>query len=224
MHHLLPHSTPQGNLSPNRLAWVMVGLFLSAWLLHYVGFETILGAFVYGLVFPRGHGTSFLYTVLSRVEAFSTIVLLPVFFIVTGLCVARRRGRGERRSSGLTWCPLPSSVNLALMTEPGAGAQLGYVLLVAVGGKFVGAGLTARLTGSGWREAGALGVLMNTRGLTEIVVLNIVKSAGILDDLVRSPRADAAAADHDEGMGAAQPAFETKTQAWLLLHPRLAAS
>jgi len=146
-----------GSLSPNRLAWILIGMLLSAWLVHHVGFHAMLGSFLFGLVFPRGHGTPFLHTILSKIEPFATLVLLPLFFMVTGL-----------------------SIDLSQLSS--TGTDLLWILLVASGGKFLGSAIPAKLAGVGWRHSIAIGVMMNTRGLTEIVVLNIAKQANILDD------------------------------------------
>jgi Kef-type K+ transport system membrane component KefB len=146
-----------GALSPNRLAWTLAGMFLSAWLLHHIGFHAMLGSFLYGLAFPRGHGSPFLYVLLARVEAFTTIALLPLFFITVGLSI----DLGQLKSTGI---------------------ELLWILLVSAGGKLVGSTLPALLAGCGVRRSIAVGVLMDTRGLTEIVVLQIAKQANILDD------------------------------------------
>ncbi len=148
-----------GSLSPNRLAWVLIGMFLSAWIVHHIGFHSMLGSFTFGLVFPRGYGTPFLYTILTKVEPFATSVLLPLFFMVTGL-----------------------SIDLSQLGS--TGNDMLYILLVASGGKFFGSGIIAKIAGLNWRHSTAIGIMMNTRGLTEIVVLNIAKQAGIIDDIM----------------------------------------
>ena len=149
----------RSSLSANRLAWVLICMLLSAWLMHVIGFHAMLGSFIFGLAFPRGSKTPFLHTILSKIEPFAICVLLPLFFVVTGL-----------------------SIDLTQLNK--SGLDLVYVLLVASGGKFLGSGIVAKLCGMGWRHSVAIGVLMNTRGLTEIVVLNIAKDAGLLDDEV----------------------------------------
>ena len=171
------HYKRTGNLSPNRMAWVLIGMFISAWLVHRIGFHSMLGSFTFGLVFPRGYGTPFLYTILHKVEPFATLVLLPLFFMVTGL-----------------------SIDLSRLNN--TGLDMLYILLVASGGKFLGSSVVAKLAGLGWRHTIAIGVMMNTRGLTEsarrmrfltpeaslthpfrcfltVVVLNIAKQAKV---------------------------------------------
>jgi len=148
-----------GSLTANRLAWVLISMLLSAWLMHTIGFHAMLGSFLFGLAFPRGSKTPFLHTIVSKIEPFAICVLLPLFFVVTGLSIDLTQLKRSR-------------------------LDLLYILLVASGGKFLGSGVVAKLCGLSWRHSVAVGVLMNTRGLTEIVVLNIAKDAGILDDEV----------------------------------------
>lgn len=156
---VLRHFLKCGTVTGNRLAWVLICMLLSAWLLHVIGFSAMLGSFIFGLAFPRGSKTPFLFTILSQIEPFATLVLLPLFFLVTGLSIDLTKLGGNK-------------------------IDLLYILLVAAGGKILGSGVVAKLTGMSWRHSVAIGILMNTRGLTEIVVLNIAKQAGILDDTV----------------------------------------
>lgn len=146
------HYKRTGSLSPNRLAWVLIGMFISAWLVHHIGFHSMLGSFTFGLVFPRGYGSPFLYTILHKVEPFATLVLLPLFFMVTGL-----------------------SIDLSKLNN--SGLDLLYILLVASGGKFLGSSVIAKLSNLNWRHSIAVGVMMNTRGLTESACKSVATSA-----------------------------------------------
>jgi len=118
-----------------------------------IGIHAIFGPFLLGAVFPRGALTGHLRGRLGPVAA----LLMPVFFVTTGLHVDI--GGIDARA---IW-------------------QLGLVLLVACAGKLVGATAGARLQGIGLRESVALGALMNTRGLTELVVLDVGRELGVLD-------------------------------------------
>ncbi|MEV6120473.1 cation:proton antiporter [Streptomyces sp. SID8352] len=123
----------------------------------WIGIHPILGAFAAGLVMPRTVGPRTREAVevpLARVSA----LLLPVYFIVTGL-----------------------SVDLKAIGWTGAW-ELCLIMVVAVAGKLLGSVIPARSFGVPWREAGALGILMNTRGLTELVVLGIGHDLGVIDD------------------------------------------
>jgi Kef-type K+ transport system membrane component KefB len=141
-------------LGSSELTLVVAGLLACAFATSAIGIHEIFGAFLLGAVFPRGPLAEEVRTRLESVAA----ILLPVFFVTTGLNV----DIGGIRLEGL-W-------------------QLGLILVVACVGKFVGAGLGARSQGLARRESLALGVLMNTRGLTELVVLNIGRDLGVLDD------------------------------------------
>jgi Kef-type K+ transport system membrane component KefB len=135
--------------------WVpVVVALLSAWAAEQVGIHAIFGAFLAGLAMPRSE--SWRDHVRARLDPTVTAVLLPVFFVVVGL---------STRVDTLT--PLDALVFAA-------------VLVVAVVGKVGGVGVTARLFGDGWRDAATLGVLMNARGVTEIVVLTVGLDLGLI--------------------------------------------
>jgi Kef-type K+ transport system membrane component KefB len=138
----------QGRLTPTVLASVLVLLLLSGWATDWMGVKFIFGAFILGIVMPRDV-PALREAILERLEQVSVILLLPVFFVVAGL-----------------------SVNLSGIGLSGL-ADLGLIMVVAVAGKFGGAYYGARLTGVRRRQAGALASLMNTRGLTEIVILTV---------------------------------------------------
>ncbi|MER5800008.1 MULTISPECIES: cation:proton antiporter [Streptomyces] len=142
---------------PALLTAVCAGVLLSAWVTSWIGLHAIFGAFLFGFVMPREPDLA--RKLRTPVEQISRI-FLPVFFIVTGLGV-----------------------------DLGALGTGGYLMLVsAVGaacaGKLIGTMIPARLSGLSWTEARDLGVLMNTRGLTELVVLNAGVSMGVLDGTV----------------------------------------
>ncbi|NDL56869.1 cation:proton antiporter [Phytoactinopolyspora mesophila] len=137
-------------------ALVASGVFLSAYATSWIGVHAIFGAFAVGLAMPRDGGRGLEQAVGVPLEKVAAL-LLPVFFIVTGLSVD---------ISALGWSGL-----LALT----------LVIGLAIVGKFAGAAVPARLSGMNWRDSAALGTLMNTRGLTEIVVLNIGLQRGIID-------------------------------------------
>jgi Kef-type K+ transport system membrane component KefB len=146
-----------GRLTPNILAVVLVGFLLCSYITDRIGIHSIFGAFVFGVVMPRENSRALFLEILEKLEQVSVLLLLPVFFIATGLNVDVR-GLG---ASGV--------------------GELAAVLVVACAGKFVGAAGAARLLGIRPRKAAAIGVLMNTRGLTELVILNIGLAVGVLD-------------------------------------------
>jgi Kef-type K+ transport system membrane component KefB len=137
------------------LGVIFVGVLLSAYVSQQIGIAAIFGAFVMGLIMPRRAGLT--EDVSSRFEHFVVLVLLPLFFVVTGL----------RTEVGSLNRPILWVVTLGLIA-------------VAVAGKFLGAMLAARFSGFRLRDSAAIGALMNTRGLTELIVLNIGLDLGVI--------------------------------------------
>ena len=142
-------------LTENAVALTFILLFLSAGATELIGIHALFGAFLMGAIIPR-HG-GFARALAEKIEDVVVIVLLPVFFALSGL-----------------------RTEIGLLDSTAAWLQCGLIVLVACLGKFGGSFVAARFTGLGWREAGALGVLMNTRGLMELIVLNIGLELGVL--------------------------------------------
>jgi Kef-type K+ transport system membrane component KefB len=138
--------------------WITVifaGVLLSAIATEQIGIAVIFGAFVMGIVMPRHAGLS--EDVTRRVEDFVLTLLLPLFFAYTGL-----------------------RTNVALL---GNGQLIAITVLlcaIAILGKYGGTLLAARAIRLPWRESAVLGALMNTRGLTELIVLNLALSTGAI--------------------------------------------
>ena len=146
-----------GKLTPDVFAIVLVGALLSSYVTDKIGIHAIFGAFVFGAAMPRKGAEQLSQEILERVEPITVLLLLPVFFISTGL-----------------------NVDVTALGRAGF-AELAAVLVVACIGKFLGAAAAARLSGVPTRRSAAIGVLMNTRGLTELVILNVGYAVGILD-------------------------------------------
>ena len=146
----------KGELTPTILSIVLVGLLLFAAATEYLGVHYIFGAFLFGAIIPHEQAAALRHEILVRLEQISVLLLLPVFFLISGLKVDLR---------GL------SAENLL---------QLAAILAVAIVGKYVGAYLGARSAGVPHWQANALGILMNTRGLTELVILNVGYELGLL--------------------------------------------
>ncbi|GAB3829564.1 cation:proton antiporter [Dactylosporangium cerinum] len=162
LRRLVEARTRAGRLTPGILAVMLVGLLLSCWCTEAIGVHAIFGAFVFGAVMPRAGGELLRHETLERLEQVSVLLLLPVFFVIAGL-----------------------RVNLSTLDSTGL-LDLALILVVAITGKFAGAYLGARLNRIPARRAGALAALMNTRGLTEIVILTVGVQLGILDDTLFS--------------------------------------
>jgi Kef-type K+ transport system membrane component KefB len=146
-----------GHLTVDMVAIVLAGVLLSAFITQRIGIHSIFGAFLFGAIMPKRSGMTRELT--DKVEDFTVIVLLPIFFAVTGL-----------------------RTNLFSLNSPSLIGWLVAIVLVATIGKFAGCGIAARLTGSTKRDAVILGALMNTRGLTELVILSIGLSLNVLSD------------------------------------------
>jgi Kef-type K+ transport system membrane component KefB len=137
-----------GRLTQGMMAVVFVLLLLSALTTDLIGIHAMFGAFALGAVIPSD--SKLAHEMTERLEDVLVVLLLPTFFAFTGL----------RTRIGLV-----SGLHAWLMCA--------LTIAVASVGKFGGSFVAARLTGLGWRDASALGVLMNTRGMAELIVLNI---------------------------------------------------
>ncbi|MDW5265102.1 MULTISPECIES: cation:proton antiporter [Acidobacteriaceae] len=119
-----------------------------------IGVHPLFGAFLAGVCFPRIK--SWQVAIRTRVDTIVSVLLLPLFFALTGM-----------------------RTRLDLLTGNKIWFWMGVVLIVAVAGKMGGAVLAARWTGQSWQNAVALGALLNTRGLVELIVLNIAYNAHV---------------------------------------------
>jgi Kef-type K+ transport system membrane component KefB len=137
-----------GELQDNLKALLLLVLLLSALVTEFLGLHLLFGAFIAGAIMPKNR--QFVAYLIGRFESLTVLMLLPLFFAYTGLRTSIGRVGGM---AGWWLC--------------------GLIVAVAVAGKLGGTSLTARLGGLSWRDSLALGALMNTRGLMELVVLNI---------------------------------------------------
>ncbi|NGM11494.1 cation/H(+) antiporter [Verrucosispora sp. CWR15] len=129
-------------------------VLLAAWFTDFVGIYSVFGAFVAGAVMPRGR---FVDALRERAEPLAAYLLLPAFFIYSGL-----------------------NTKLSLIFEPSVLLVAAVVMAASFLGKFGAVGLAARWQGMTWREAGSMGALANARGLMELILLNIGLSAGLV--------------------------------------------
>lgn len=152
---LAERTTTREGLSQHAVAAVLIGVLVSSWITDLIGIHALFGAFAFGAIIPKDGGLA--RALAERLEDLVVILLLPLFFAYSGL----------RTQIGLldTW---------------GAWGMCLMIVLVACAGKLGGSVAAARLTGLSWRESGALGILMNTRGLMELVVLNIGLDIGVI--------------------------------------------
>ena len=137
------------------IALFFVLLIISSYITSVIGVHALFGAFMAGVIMPSSF--SFRKIVIDKIEDVSIILLLPLFFVITGL-----------------------RTQVGLLNEGHLWATFGWVLLVAVAGKFGGSTLAAKIVGQSWKDSLSIGVLMNTRGLMQLIVLNIGYDLGIL--------------------------------------------
>jgi Kef-type K+ transport system membrane component KefB/nucleotide-binding universal stress UspA family protein len=144
-----------GRLSQNLVAVVFVLVLASAAATDAIGIHAIFGGFMMGAILPKD--ALFTRELVEKLEDFTVVFLLPIYFAYTGL-----------------------RTRIGLLDTPALWLECGLVIAVATLGKFGGSAVAARLTGLGWREASALGVLMNTRGLMELIILNVGYDLGVI--------------------------------------------
>ncbi len=137
------------------MAAVMVFLFACAFVTDMIGIHALFGSFLAGVAMPS-HG-ELRKSLRVRLEHFSSVFLLPLFFAFTGL-----------------------RTQIGLLQEPAGWLICLALIAVATAGKLGGSMLAARMTGINWADSFALGALMNTRGLVELIALNIGYDLGIL--------------------------------------------
>ncbi|CAO3405843.1 cation:proton antiporter domain-containing protein [Azospirillum largimobile] len=149
---LLERVAPDGRMGDTAVVVTCAALLSSAAVTELIGLHYILGAFVAGTAMPRRYAAA----ILDRLEHFSTLILLPFFFTLTGL-----------------------KVTLTL-DDAAQWTVFGLATLVTLVGKMVGTTLPARLTGESWPDALRLGTLMPCKGLMEVIVLTVLLEAGVL--------------------------------------------
>ncbi|MGK2857314.1 MAG: cation:proton antiporter [Thermoanaerobaculia bacterium] len=126
---------------------LMMVVMLCAWFTDYIGIYAVFGAFILGACMPKG---AFARLVIAKSEMITTSLLLPVFFVYSGL-----------------------NTQLGLVNTPGLWMLTAVIIVAAIGGKGVACMLAARVSGESWRNAAVVGTLMNARGLMELIILNI---------------------------------------------------
>ena len=148
--HVIKQSSSQG-----AIVVACVALFLGALTTQWIGIHALFGAFLMGAVIP--HDSPLARDIKQKFEDLVVVLFLPIFFAFTGL----------RTQIGLVHGLRDWAICL-------------LIIVVASVGKFGGGAIAAWLTGLGWRQAASLGILMNTRGLMELIVLNVGLDLGVL--------------------------------------------
>ncbi len=143
------------SLTHDTVAIILLLVLAAGWVTESLGIHALFGAFLTGVAMPRNDELT--RTLLQTFEGLIVVLLLPLYFAFTGL-----RSSFLLINNGTMW------------------AYCGLIILLAVAGKLGGSLLAARLNGMTWKESSAVGILMNTRGLFELVILNIGLDLGIL--------------------------------------------
>ncbi|WP_367209687.1 cation:proton antiporter [Sphingobacterium sp. R2] len=142
-------------LSKPVVAIFFIVLLLSSYATEVIGIHALFGAFMAGAIMPEG--SRFRTAFIEKIEDVATLLLLPLFFVYTGL-----------------------RTQIGLLNDPNLWMITVGIILVAVIGKFMGSTLAARFVGQSWKDSLSIGALMNTRGLMELIVLNIGYDLGVL--------------------------------------------
>jgi len=152
-----------GDLHPSRevmsksiVAIFFLTLILSSYATEVIGIHALFGAFMAGTIMPDN--MKFRNILIEKIEDVALVLLLPLFFVFTGL-----------------------RTEIGLLNDPFLWKITGLIILVAVTGKFIGSAVAAKIVGQNWRDSLSIGALMNTRGLMELVVLNIGYDLGVLN-------------------------------------------
>ncbi len=145
----------QQSMSQSTLAFLFLILLASAWICEIIGIHALFGAFMAGVIMPLDW--DFRNVVINKIEDVALVLLLPLFFVATGL-----------------------QTQIGLLNDTTLWMWCGLIIIVAIAGKFGGSAIAARLTGASLKDSLSIGALMNTRGLMELVVLNIGYELGIL--------------------------------------------
>lgn len=142
------------NLSRAIVGMIFGVMLISAYVTEIIGIHAFFGAFVAGVVMPPN--LSFKKVLTEKIEDVSLVLLLPLFFVYTGL-----------------------RTEIGLLNQPALWKYAILLILLSIAGKFIGGFTASKLTGHGWKEAWMVGALMNSRGLMELVVLNIGYDLGL---------------------------------------------
>ncbi len=146
---------PQRSMKQSAVGLVFIVLLVSSYLCEVIGIHALFGAFMAGIIMPDSW--NFRKIMTDKIEDIALVLFLPLFFVFTGL-----------------------RTEIGLLTDTSLWGMCGIIILVAVAGKFGGSAIAARITGESWKDSLSIGALMNTRGLMELVVLNIGYDLGIL--------------------------------------------
>jgi Kef-type K+ transport system membrane component KefB len=148
-----------GRMPSGWFAAIVIGVLLSAYVTEEINIAFIFGGFVFGMIMPRHARLN--EEITRRIDDFVVTLLLPVFFVYTGL-----------------------RTNVGLLDRPELWLLTLLLIAVAIVGKLAGAAIAARVVGYDWKSSSVIGTLMNTRGLTELIVLNLALDVGAISNVL----------------------------------------
>lgn len=145
---------PESGLKPALFGWLLLLMFTGALFTDSIGLHAVFGAFMIGVAMPKGEVSK---AIQARIEPLASGLFLPFFFVFSGL-----------------------NTKLGTLNSAQHWLIMGAVLVAAIGGKLGGCYAAARLAGQSHREAASIGILMNSRGLMGLIILNIGLQAGVI--------------------------------------------
>ncbi len=137
------------------VAFIFLVLILSSYITEVLGIHALFGAFLAGVIMPVN--INFRRVITEKVEDVALVLFLPLFFVFTGL-----------------------RTEIGTLNTPHLWGVCALFIVVSIAGKLLGAALSARFVGESWKDSLSIGVLMNTRGLMELIVLNIGYEMGVI--------------------------------------------
>lgn len=143
-------------ITKSHIALFFIVVLISSFVTEIIGIHALFGAFMAGIVMPEKPKLRSMFA--EKIEDIALVLLLPLFFVITGL-----------------------RTEIGLLNNTMLWGITGLIILVAILGKFGGSTIAARFVGQSWKDSLTIGTLMNTRGLMELVVLNIGYDLGVLN-------------------------------------------
>jgi Kef-type K+ transport system membrane component KefB len=155
LHRVAELQTDKGKLSKAFIGFFLIILFVSSYTTEVIGIHALFGAFMMGVIMPASPKFRSLFT--SKIEDIVLVLFLPLFFVFTGL-----------------------RTQIGLLNDISLWGTCLLITMVAIAGKLIGSTYAARFVHHSWKDSLTIGTLMNTRGLMELVVLNIGYDLGVL--------------------------------------------
>lgn len=153
---IVESAKPETFLNKTLIVIVFLVLLISSFITETIGIHALFGAFLAGAIMPEN--PNFRRIFIEKIQDVALVLLLPLFFVISGL-----------------------KTDIGLIANANLWEITGLTILIAITGKFLGSALAAKFVGQTWRDSLIMGTLMNTRGLMELIVLNIGYDLGVLN-------------------------------------------